>query len=114
MYGPEHVQPPVRSEQEQIDAHPLLAAYFEHRFSKVFTRDEVRERVIPAYMGLIAQIDDQIGRLVAWMDTTGIERYIDRFYLRSWGLLGRSLVGRKRTVPRTLCTCPDDLGGPLA
>jgi arylsulfatase A-like enzyme len=74
MYGPEHVQLPVRSEQEQIDAHPVLAAYFDHRFSKVFTRDEVRERVIPAYMGLIAQIDDQIGRLVAWMDKNGVSK----------------------------------------
>ena len=53
---------------------PLLAAYFEHRFSKVFTRDEVRERVIPAYMGLITQIDDQIGRLMAWMAKTGYRK----------------------------------------
>ena len=71
MYGPEHVVPPVRSEAEREDAHPVLAAYREHRFSKVFAREGVRERVIPAYMGLIAQIDDQIGRLVAFLDATG-------------------------------------------
>lgn len=72
MYGPEHVLPAIRSEAERADPHPVLAAYFEHRFSKVFARDEVRERVIPAYMGLVAQIDDQIGRLVAWLDARGI------------------------------------------
>jgi arylsulfatase A-like enzyme len=74
MYGPEHVQPVVRSDAEKANAHPVLDAYFEHRFAKVFTRDEVRERVIPAYMGLIAQIDDQIGRLVAWLDEKDIAK----------------------------------------
>lgn len=61
----------VRSEAERENAHPVLAAYHEHRFSKVFCRDEVRERVIPAYMGLITQIDDQIGRLVAYLEESG-------------------------------------------
>ncbi|WP_300061529.1 alkaline phosphatase family protein [uncultured Roseobacter sp.] len=71
LYGPEHVRPVVRSEAEREDPHPLLAAYFEHRFSRVFAREEVRARVIPAYMGLIAQLDDQIGRLIGWLDETG-------------------------------------------
>lgn len=62
----------MRSELERADPHPVLAAYFEHRFSRVFARDEVRRRVIPAYMGLVAQIDDQIGRLVAWLDARGV------------------------------------------
>ncbi len=74
MYGPEHVLPAVRSDAERAEAHPVLAAYFEHRFSRVFTRDEVRDRVIPAYMGLIAQIDDQIGRLMAWLDARDITK----------------------------------------
>ena len=68
LYGPEHVQPVVRSEAEKQSPHPVLAAYHQHRFSQVFSREEVQARVIPAYMGLIAQIDDQIGRLMAWMD----------------------------------------------
>jgi arylsulfatase A-like enzyme len=32
----------------------------------------VREHVIPAYMGLIKQLDDNLGRLFAWMDETGL------------------------------------------
>ena len=67
MYGPEHVIPVVRSEEERRNAHPLLKAYYEHRFSKVFSREGVREHVIPAYMGLIKQIDDQLGRLWAFL-----------------------------------------------
>ena len=74
MYGADHVLPAVRTDAERTEAHPVLAAYFEHRFSKVFTRDEVRNRVIPAYMGLIAQIDDQIGRLMAWLDARDITK----------------------------------------
>ncbi|SLN18773.1 alkaline phosphatase family protein [Roseisalinus antarcticus] len=74
MYGPEHIQPLVRSEAERADPHPLHAAYMGHRFSQVFAREEVRERVIPAYMGLIAQIDDQIGRLMAYLDETGLSK----------------------------------------
>ena len=74
MYGPEDVLPAVRSEAERENAHPVLAAYHEHRFSKVFCRDEVRERVIPAYMGLITQLDDQIGRLVAFLEKSGRAR----------------------------------------
>ena len=71
MYGGDDVLPAVRSEDERENAHPVLAAYHEHRFSKVFCRDEVRERVIPAYMGLITQIDDQVGRLVAYLAESG-------------------------------------------
>ncbi len=32
----------------------------------------MRERVIPAYMGLISQIDDQIGRLIGYLDDKGL------------------------------------------
>jgi arylsulfatase A-like enzyme len=72
MYGPGDVLPVNRTEEERADPHPVFAAYMEHRFSKVFARDEVRARVIPAYMGLITQIDDQIGRLMAYLDGKGL------------------------------------------
>lgn len=71
MYGPEHVVPAVRDESELHNPHPVLAAYHQHRFSKAFAREEVRQRVIPAYMGLITQLDDEIGRLMGWLDETG-------------------------------------------
>jgi arylsulfatase A-like enzyme len=68
MYGADDVVPAVRSEEERATPHPLYAAYMEERFARTFARDEVRERVIPAYMGLIKQIDDQLGKLFAFMD----------------------------------------------
>ena len=72
MYGPDHVIPVQRSEAELDNPHPILAGYHQHRFSKVFAREGVRERVIPAYMGLITQIDDQIGRLMGFLGEQGL------------------------------------------
>lgn len=71
MYGPDDILPVNRSQAERIDPHPLLAGYFNHRYSHAFSRDDVRETVIPAYMGLITQIDDQIGRLVDYLEKSG-------------------------------------------
>ncbi|PRY24204.1 arylsulfatase A-like enzyme [Aliiruegeria haliotis] len=72
MYGPQDVQPVVRSDLERRDPHPIHGAYMANRFSRVFARDGVRERVIPAYVGLITQIDDQIGRLMRFLDERGL------------------------------------------
>lgn len=71
MYGPDDIVPVNRSEAEKIDPHPLMVGYYGHRYSHAFSRDDVRQAVIPAYMGLITQIDDQIGRIVAYLERTG-------------------------------------------
>ena len=71
MYGPEHVLPAVRSEGEREDAHPVFDGMMNNRIGKAFSRDEVREKVIPAYMGLIKQCDDQMGRLFKYLEETG-------------------------------------------
>ena len=67
MYGANQIRPPVRSEVERRTGHPVFRAYQNTRICRAFARDEVRQRVIPAYMGLIKQIDDQMGRLFGWM-----------------------------------------------
>jgi arylsulfatase A-like enzyme len=48
-----------------------LSEYFEHDASKSFSSDEVRERVIPVYMGLVKQVDDHLGRLFEFMERNG-------------------------------------------
>jgi arylsulfatase A-like enzyme len=40
--------------------------------SRAFSRDEVRAAVIPAYMGLVAQIDDAIGELLEGLRARGL------------------------------------------
>jgi len=72
LYGPDDVVPPVRSEAERRDAHPVFASYMNERFSRAFSRPGVREHVIPAYMGLIKQIDDHVGRLLAFLEEQGL------------------------------------------
>jgi arylsulfatase A-like enzyme len=72
IYGPDDVVPPQRSEGERIDPHPVYRAFMSHRVSRAFARDEVRREVVPVYMGLIRQIDDQLGRLFAFMQSRGL------------------------------------------
>lgn len=71
MYGPEHVLPVVRSYAERQNAHPVLKAFMDTKVGQTFSRQDVRDAVIPAYMGLIKQADDQMGRLFDWMEKTG-------------------------------------------
>lgn len=71
MYGPEHVIPVARHDRELTEAHPVFKAFMDGRIGKAFSRDEVRAAVIPAYMGLIRQCDDQMGRLFGWLKATG-------------------------------------------
>lgn len=71
MYGPEHVIPAQKHDRERQNPHPVYGAFMGNQIGRTFSRDEVREVVIPAYMGLIKQCDDQMGRLFAWMEESG-------------------------------------------
>ena len=71
MFGPEDVPPAVRSNAERERASPVQKAFQETRASTFFARDKLREKAIPAYMGLIKQIDDQLGRVYAALKETG-------------------------------------------
>ena len=72
MYGPETHLAPVRSAGEKADPHPVYGAFMQERVSKAFSDDTARSRVLTAYMGLIKQLDDQIGRLMAFVEEQGI------------------------------------------
>ena len=72
MYGTDDIIPVCRSEAERHDPHPVRRALMEMRVGRNFSRDQVRERVIPAYMGLIKQIDDQMGVLFRFLDERGL------------------------------------------
>ena len=51
LYGAEHVVPAVRNAAERLNAHPVYDAFMHLRYSQEFSRDEVRQAVIPVYMG---------------------------------------------------------------
>lgn len=71
MYGPEDVQPAQRVEGERVAPHPVYQGFMNYTPSTAFSRNDVRETVIPTYMGLISQIDDQIGQLMQFLRETG-------------------------------------------
>ncbi|MEM8979741.1 MAG: alkaline phosphatase family protein [Pseudomonadota bacterium] len=71
MYSAADLPAPIRSEAEHGSDHPLLRAWQDMRVSESFSRDEVRDVVAPVYMGLIKELDDQLGRLFAYLRETG-------------------------------------------
>ncbi len=71
MYGANNVPQARRHDVERENAHPVYAAYMGNRIAEAFQREDVRQKVIPAYMGLIKQCDDQLGVLLDHLEETG-------------------------------------------
>lgn len=71
IYDANDVIPAQRHEAELQSNHPVFREYRRHPASTAFARDEVRNTVIPVYMGLIKQIDDELGRLFEMMESSG-------------------------------------------
>jgi arylsulfatase A-like enzyme len=71
LYSAEDCLPLNRAESELADQHPVLAAYRRQEESISFQRPEAPGVVRPAYMGLIKQIDDWLGRLFAQLEAQG-------------------------------------------
>jgi arylsulfatase A-like enzyme len=71
MYSAKDLIPVVRSQDERTNPHPVLEQFMAPLVSRSFSRDEVRAEVIPVYMGLIKQIDDQMGVLFRFLEESG-------------------------------------------
>lgn len=69
---PENIQAVVRSDAECENPHLVYQAFMQQEYSHSYSRDDVRDRVIPTYMGLVKQIDDHLGRLFEFMRTRGL------------------------------------------
>lgn len=72
MYTPDDVIPVVRGDQERQIPNELFKLFQDRVSGQTFSRDEARARVIPTYMGLIKQIDDQLGVLFDYMEEHGL------------------------------------------
>ncbi len=71
MYGPNQFLAPMRSKAEYDNAHPVFRTFMNAPVAMAFSRDDVREKVLRAYMGLIKQCDDQMGVLFDWLERSG-------------------------------------------
>ena len=72
MYTADDVVAATRAEDELVDTNPLMKLFMTRVAGKTFGRDVARETVIPVYMGLISQIDDQLGILFDFMEKRGL------------------------------------------
>ena len=72
MYSAEDVIPPNKAEHELKDPNQLMGCFMNRVAGKTFGEDYAREKVIPVYMGLITQIDDQLGILFEFMEANGL------------------------------------------
>ena len=71
MYRADQVPRATRHAVERVDPHPVYGAFMNDKIAAAFQRDDVRDKVIPAYMGLIKQCDDHLGRVLDHLDATG-------------------------------------------
>jgi arylsulfatase A-like enzyme len=67
MYGADAVLPPQRNSVECETLHPVTRSFMALDFSRTLSDLERRAAVVSAYMGLVRQIDDQVGRLLAFL-----------------------------------------------
>ncbi len=71
MYSADDLPEVNRTDAERNSDHPLMQAWMDMRVSKSFSRDEIRDLVAPVYMGLIKELDDQMGRLMDYLEQSG-------------------------------------------
>ena len=71
MYGQNQILPATRHPVEKENTHPVYNAFLNNKIAKAFQNDEARAKVIPAYMGLIKQCDDQLERIINYLEETG-------------------------------------------
>ena len=71
MYGHNSFVPVKRHAEERKNPHPVYHAFMTNVIGKAFHDTTIRDSVLGAYMGLIRQIDDQMGILFSWLEKTG-------------------------------------------
>ncbi len=74
LYKEEHIIAPTRSESEKENAHPIYQAFMQSPVAQTFADTNKRNHIMPAYMGLIKQIDEQLGGLFRMMDKSDMFR----------------------------------------
>ncbi len=72
MYSKMDVLPAIRDLMELEQRHPVVEAFAQHEESINFSRQDCRETVIPAYMGLITELDYHIGRLIDFLRVSNL------------------------------------------
>jgi len=82
--------------RELENPHPIFEACMTHKDSQMFAQQQIRDYVLPAYMGLIKQIDDQLGELFHFMEQQGLMKNTMIVFTSDHGdYLGDHYLGEK-------------------
>ena len=71
MFGPQDFLPRRAGASERGTGHPVFRGFQNAPICQSMSRDDVRDKVLRAYMGLVKQCDDQMGALFKWLEDTG-------------------------------------------
>lgn len=63
LYRGMEIPKAIKNDAELNDPHPIYKAFMGLPPAKIFSDDAKRAHVIPTYLGLVKQIDDELGRL---------------------------------------------------
>lgn len=72
MYSAKDVIPAARTQKERVEANEYAKLHMGRIAGQTFSEEKARETIIPTYMGLITQIDDQLGLLFDFMEKKGL------------------------------------------
>lgn len=107
LYNKEDVIPIKCSPVERENPHPLYQSYMKHPAGVNFSKPQVRDTVIPVYMGLVKQIDDHIGRVMEHLDKEGrLEDTMIVFTADHGDYLGDHYLGEKELWHDTVNRLP--------
>jgi arylsulfatase A-like enzyme len=73
MFDPQSVPAPVRASTRPDEGaqHPLLGVMIDHPFLKSPDDPQEQRELQATYYGMLAEVDDQVGRLLDWLDESG-------------------------------------------
>ena len=113
MYGADDVVAVNRADHEREGSHPVMKAFMNHAEGRNFSKEGAREQVIPAYMALIRQLDNEIGRLMDQLDQIGrLEDTLIIFTSDHGDYLGDHWLGEKELFHDCSVRLPLIIAGP--
>ncbi|MEZ5652484.1 MAG: sulfatase-like hydrolase/transferase [Burkholderiaceae bacterium] len=115
LFGVDDCPRPNRAAHERQNPHPVFGAYQRQEESESFARDEVWQAIRPVYMGLVKQIDDELGRLFEVLESRGrFEDTLIVFTADHGDLAGDHWLGEKEYFYDPVMRVPMIVCDPLA
>jgi len=113
LFGADDVPAPIRGAAEKSRPHPVLRGFQSQPASLNFSDDAKRRHVVPAYMGLVKQIDDALGTLFKFMSERDLWSNTMVVFCSDHGdYLGDHWLGEKELFHDTVAAVPFIVASP--